>query len=335
MSCRRAVTALVGLGVLALSSASCVDDRAVGVDGSDPDIGTDGTNGQSGFGTGTTDGVTPELPAIFIDSLRSPLRLASAPGALLVSDSRLSMIVQIDPVTLRFEGAIRVQGKPLGVACYDRSIYVGNATRRTVEIYDALGGRRISDFGPDAVTHPSDIAVDAEEGLVFVVDGSAKEVKVFDPVGTPVATISGPGGGIGDLGNPIGVALDPGRRRVLVSDYGPLTPGGYASVKIFGYDGTFEAEISGEGTCSLGSCTDGFSRPQGLAVDGTGRIYLADALLAQVLVFDPVSFRRVGVMSDRSMLRLPTDLVIGLGGDLFVASNRAREVRVMRGGASP
>ena len=76
--------------------------------------------------------------------------------------------------------------------------------------------------------HPSDIAVDQEEGLVFVLDGSAKAVKIFDRSGRRVGTVSGPGGSSEQLANPIGVAVDPARGEVLVSDYGSFGSGGSA-----------------------------------------------------------------------------------------------------------
>ena len=82
-------------------------------------------------------------------------------------------------------------------------------------------------------------------------------------------------------------------------------------------------------------CSGGFSRPQGAAVDGAGRIFLPDALLSQVFVYDPVSGDRVGTFGERGFLRVPTDVVLDAAGDLFIASSRTREVQAIRGAGLP
>ncbi len=311
---------------------ACFDDRPVGLDDTGPGTGDPYDDGQ--FGGGELGTVAPELPAVSLGSLQSPLRLTAVPGGLLVTDSRLRMVLQVDPTTLTYGRGIYIGGKPLGVAYWDRFIYVGNATRRTIEVYHGQGGGLLYDFGPGVVTHPSDIAVDQEEARIFVVDGAAKSVKVFTPSGEMVRTISGPGSASDRLANPIAVAVDAVRQEVLVSDYGTLGPNGHASVKIFGYDGSFKVEISGAGNCGSGGCADGFSRPQGLAIGHDGRIYLADALLAKVLVFDRSTLARVGEIGDRSFARLPTDLAVGVAGDLFIVGNGSRAVRVIRRGTA-
>ena len=326
----RLVAGIVFTAFVPIIVGACFDDRPVGLDDgrSDDDP---YANGQTGGSTGT---LAPELPGVIVRSLQSPLRLTAVPGGLLVSDPRLRMVVQVDPVTLTYGRGIYIDGKPLGVAYFDRFVYVGNATKQTIEVYDGQGGRLLSDFGRGAVTHPSDIAVDQEEALIFVVDGAAKSVKVFDPAGTNVLTISGPGSTSDRLANPIAVAVDVVRKEVLVSDYGTLGSNGYASVKIFGYDGVFRAELSGAGNCGAGGCTDGFSRPQGLVIGNDGRIYLADALLAKVLVYDRATLIRVGEIGDRDFARMPTDLAVGVGGDLFIVANRTQLIRVVRGGTA-
>jgi hypothetical protein len=60
-------------------------------------------------------------------------------------------------------------------------------------------------------------------------------------------------------------------------------------------------------------------------------IYVPDALLGQVLVYDPISWNPSGTLGEHGFLRLPTDLIFDGYGDLFIASNRTREVQVIRG----
>lgn len=285
---------------------------------------------------GTAQEFEPQFAALAADSMASPVRVATTPrGRLLVSDARRGMILGIDPTTLHPDEGFEVEGIPLAIGLLGKRVFVGNVSKRTIEVYSAHGGFLQRSFGPGVVEHPTDLAVDKVLGLVFVLDGSTKQVRVFDTRGASRGTISGPGTGPQWLQVPTAIAVDGVTGEVLVSDYG--TPGDHAAIKIFDYDGNWLAEISGAGDCGVLGCTGGFSRPQGLEVDGQGRVYLVDALLAQVLVFDRGTLELVATMGSRSGapgLRVPLDLAIGIDGDLFVTSNRTRTVEVFYGGAS-
>ena len=273
------------------------------------------------------------LNLVSVESFKSPLRLTlTRDGQILVSDTRLRMVLAIDPVTLTPRGGFKVSGKPLGVAATRKSIFVGNATKNTVEIFDAKKGTLRGSFGPGVVDNPVDLDVDESAKQVFVLDGTAGEIKVFDTRGRFEGTIVGPGIGANQLTTPMGLTVDPFRREVLVSDWGP--DGGDASVKIFAYDGTFIDEISGAGRCGLLGCSDGFSRPGGLAVDAQSRVYIADALLAQVVIFDRATKKQVGALGARPILRVPTDVLVDENADVYVVSNRTRTVEMFVGGAA-
>ena len=145
MSLRRLV-ALALLGLVPLVAGACFDDVAVAPDG--PRVTDDGEDPGS---PGTTGTEAPRLPGLFVRDLRSPLRLAAAPDALLLTDSQQRMVIQVDPTTLAYGRGIQIDGKPLGVAYLDHYVLVGNATKRTVQVYDGLGGDLVSDFGRGAV----------------------------------------------------------------------------------------------------------------------------------------------------------------------------------------
>ena len=268
--------------------------------------------------------------------LAAPVRLAVLPsGQLLVTDSRRRSVYALDPSGLAVEGGFEVGGKPLGIGARGGRIFVGNVTRRTVEVYD-LKGRIRGHFGADAVGYPIDLAVDDAAALVFVLDAAALTVRVFDQNGRSLGSISGPGGGDALLQSPTGIAVDPARGEVLVSDYGP--DGGSAAVKIFSYEGDFVDIISGAGRCGLLGCSGGFSRPQGLEVDGGGRVYVTDALLAQVMVFDRVTKQPIATLGGRGMgLRLPLDVALDRDGAVYVTSNRTGSVELVAvaGGVGP
>lgn len=265
-------------------------------------------------------------------ALHSPVRLAlTAEGRVLVTDSRLRIVAQVDPVSSTLIGGAGITGKPLAVGFSRGRVYVGNAASRTVEVLDALGNQ-VASFGRDAVGHPSDLAIDAALGEIFVVDGVARSVKVFDASGRLLRTL----GSAAALQAPVGVALDTARREVLVTDYGNPNGQPAAAVKILDYDGRLVAEISGRGTCGSLGCSGGFSRPQGLAVDTAGRIYVADAVLAAVLVFDRATLARDTVLGGRGVppnLRVPSDVAIAANGDVYVVSNVTGRVEVFLQGA--
>ncbi len=286
--------------------------------------------------------------------LQAPVRIVSLKkGGLLVSDSRARRIVRVNARTLEPVGAFPVDGKPLAVGVGKKRIYVGNVDRRTVEIYD-FRGRLKRTFGKGAVGYPTDLAVDRKRKRVFVLDGMAREVKVYDLKGRYRYTISGPGSGPDRLLAPTALAVDPRRKEVLVSDYG--TDGGEdASIKIFTYRGDPVDWISGSGTSATsafsppayrmglgwggggGSSTPGaFSRPQGLAVTKDGLIYLADALKAEILVFDRETKQFVEKLGGRDapdvQLRRPLDVAIGRKGALFVTSNGTGRVEAFQEG---
>lgn len=274
--------------------------------------------------------------AVLVGGFQSPVRVALTPrGDLMVSDSRLHLIATVDPTTLQPSGALEVRGMPLGIGMLGGRVFVGNATTQRIEVYNQRG-RFWYAFGTP-VAYPADLAIDTTRNLVFVVDAIQRDVKVFDLKGTLQRVIAGPGvDAAAQLHLPTGIAVDPERQEVLVSDYPDPATGGDAAVRIFDYQGAL-VQILSPGRCGSIGCTGGFSRPQGLSVY-QGRIYLADAFLAQVLVFDRATLALVKTLGGRNggppQLRIPMDLVIGPGADLFVTSNRTGSVEVFRGGAT-
>ncbi len=305
--------------LLAFLAAACADDRQPPFNPTD-----------LGAAVKPEASVEPQFskaadPALLV--LRSPARLASTPsGRLLVSDYYRGTVLVVDPQTLQPEGALEVKGRVLAVGLWGGRTFVGNATTKTVEVYGANGRWRYSfGGGAGAVSDPTDLAIDGDLGLVFVVDGQEKLVKVFDVNGNPVRTIAG-------FNNPTGIAVDPTRKEVLVSDFGNLF--GFtanAVIRILDYDGRLLHEISGRST--------GFSRPQGLAVDTAGRIYVVDAFRGEVLLLDRATGEQVGKLGGfgpgSGQLMLPLDVLIGKQGDVFVTSNQTARIERFPLGAVP
>lgn len=326
----RHVTGRIVLTLCALLLAAALS-ACVSEDGSRTPVSDDGA--------GTPPPAAPQVLAPIFDVaggvFTAPLRVhVAAGGWLLVTDPSRRTVLRVDPVTLRPDMTLRLPGTPLGVTMLGPRIYVGLQEAGAVAVYTHKGEPKGYLAEPGSVAHPSDLSVDEGTQQVFVLDGVARDVKVFH---APSRTFEG-SIGAGSLLSPSGVAVDAERQEVLVSDYGSTSVS--ASVQVFSYaegpPGTLVATLSGEGACGMMGCSGGFSRPRGSAVAG-GRIYVPDALLGQVLVLDRATGERSGVLGSgdpaTGALRVPSDVAIGEGGDVFVTSSGTGTVVALRGGA--
>lgn len=266
-----------------------------------------------------------------VHKLHSPLRLTLAPGGnLLVSDYQLGMIVIVDHKSLEATRWFPVQGRPLGVAYARGHVYVGNASKKCVEVY-ALGGKKLYQLN-GVVKQPTDIAIDDKQGLVFVVDAEQKDVKVFNLKGKFIRSF--PGLNSNDLVNPTGITLDPAAGEVFVSDYGDLNIYVYPRIQIFDYNGNLLDTIKGK----MGMFGVRFSRPQGLAVDDSGHVFMVDCYSGEIMVFDRYSGQTLKTMAgygtDPGQLRLPLDIVINPSSrDIYVTNNRSATIEIfVKGG---
>jgi DNA-binding beta-propeller fold protein YncE len=267
-----------------------------------------------------------------VHQLHSPIRLTLAPGGnLLVSDYQLGMIVIVDHKSLEATRWFPVQGRPLGIAYARGHVYVGNASKKCVEVY-ALGGKKLYRLNGE-IKQPTDIAIDEKQGLVFVVDASQKKVKVFNLKGKFISSFPGLDPENEELTNPTGIALDPANKEVLVSDYGDRTKSVYPRIQIFDYNGNLLDTIKGK----KGMFGVRFSRPQGLAVDDAGHVFMLDCYSGEIMVFDRYTGQTLKTMAgygtDPGQLRLPLDMVINPSSkDIYVTNNRSATIEIFENG---
>lgn len=267
-----------------------------------------------------------------VHQFHSPLRLAFSPeGNLFVSDYQLGMIVLVKKKSLEPSQWFQVQGRPLGVAYHKGMIYVGNTSKQCVEVY-SRGGKllRTLDAAAGKLKQPTDIAIDELLGYIFVVDTATKSVKVFDKKGKFVRSI--PGSDPAALVNPTGIALDTQAKEVMVSDFGD---GGYVypGIKIFDYEGNLLYTVSGK----KGMFGTRFSRPQGLAVDGDGHIFMVESYSGEIMVFDRYTGSLLKTMggygTDPGLMRLPLDIVMDpKTKDIYVTNNRCLRIEYFEKG---
>jgi len=150
-------------------------------------------------------------------------------------------------------------------------VYVSDRPTASIYVYDAAGTylRAVTPPADAEGWQPLGLAFDPA-GNLYVTDSNNGRLLVFAEDGSIVARV-GRGVGEGNLGLPRGVALD-GQGRVYVVDstghtvfvYGRYVEGSQR----LEYLGSFGSQGSADGT---------FAFPNGIAVDGRGRLYVADS----------------------------------------------------------
>jgi len=165
---------------------------------------------------------------------------------------------------------------------------------------------------------PSGVAVDGS-GNVFVADSQNCTIRKIAPSGV-VTTLAGTAGILGSadgtgaaarFGYPQGVAVD-GSGNVFVADSGnstirKITPSGVVTTLA----GTAGSSGSADGTGAAAS----FSHPRGVAVDGSGNVFVADSLDNTIRKITPsgVVTTLAGMAGD------PESVAVDGSGNVFVA----------------
>src|SRR6202142_3898839 len=163
------------------------------------------------------------------------------------------------------------------------SAQVNYATPYTFQVLAGLAGNAGSTDGTGSAArfnHPYGLAVDSS-GNVYVADRANAVIRKITPAGV-VTTIAGRAGVPGSVdgngtaalfNNPSGVAVD-GTGNLYVADTGndtirKITPGGTSSI--------FAGSAGGVGSADGTGATVQFNSPNGIAIDGSGNLYVADS----------------------------------------------------------
>jgi sugar lactone lactonase YvrE len=161
--------------------------------------------------------------------------------------------------------------QPLGIT-FDSAgnLYVadvGGASQR-VHVFSPSGAL-LRDFGAaDGLSFPNGLAVDAA-GNTYVADSDNGRLIVYTSTGARSGVVAR-GAGLGDLGMPRGVAIDDHGRIYVVDAVGQGVQM-YRTLQAGEVAPAFLTQFGREGT------VDGaFEFPNGVGVDGRGRVYVAD-----------------------------------------------------------
>lgn len=166
--------------------------------------------------------------------------------------------------------------KPFGIVAQDGRIFVTDTVSRHVHVLD-FPRRRYYEIGRKGVgrlAKPLGIALD-RAGRVYVVDGTAQRVLVYDLEGNYETAI----GTAEDFDRPSGIAVSPDGDRVYVLDTGGVDNSNHR-VLVFDGNGRRIGRIGGRGR------EDGqFNLPLDCALGPDGRLYVLDTGNFRVQVF--------------------------------------------------
>lgn len=200
-------------------------------------------------------------------------------GRILVTDVSRSAVFVFDPVNglldvWEFAEGFRRFASPSGIALGPAGhVFVADADLRQVVILDAKGNGRLL-IGPTHLGRPTGLAWDERDGLLYVADTAAHQVKVFDMTGRLVNTLGRRGEGKGEFNFPTFLAL--ARDRLVVSDTMN------ARVQVISLENPGSPQIIGERGTKVGNLV----RPKGVAVDSENNLYVIESYHDHLLIYD-------------------------------------------------
>jgi sugar lactone lactonase YvrE len=235
---------------------------------------------------------------------------------------------------------------PFGVAVgANGTIFVGDGTAmprvRAISpdgrVFDVAGGEPGFKDGPAATARfatISGLALDAG-GILYVADTGNNAIRRITPDGQ-VSTIAGDGvAGCRDgpaaqarFNGPVGVAVDSAGRVIVADTYNDR-------IRRIDPDGTVTTVAGSDAVGPNGeAAVPVFDTPSGVAVDGAGRIYVADTGAGAVHALEPTGkITSLQLPYTNGPLR-PVGVAANREGDVYVADERGRIVEIASSGQS-
>lgn len=191
--------------------------------------------------------------------------------------------------------------------------------------------------GPAATAQfygPQGLAVDAQ-GNVYVVDLGNSVIRKITPAGV-VSTCAGNGtsgyvdgaANVAEFNNPHGIAID-GQGNLYVADRGnnyirKITAGVVSTIA-----GTLTA-----GYADATGASASFNNPNGVAVDATGNIYVADQGNSAIRKVTPagVVTTVVGGPAQPNLVNIPSALTLDAQGNIYIADEGGRVLQYTSAG---
>ena len=180
--------------------------------------------------------------------------------------------------------------------------------------------------GDGQFNEPTAVAVDAS-GYVYVVDSDNYRVQKFTAGGVYVTQWGSFGTGNGQFQGPSGIAVD-GSGDVYVSDPGDPNNNPTNRIQKFTSTGDYLTQWG-----STGSANGQFNEPLGIAVDGSGNVYVADYQNRRVQKFNSVG----GYLAqwNTGASHKPSDVAVGPNGDFYTTDRDNNGVQHFTSTGSP
>ncbi len=265
--------------------------------------------------------------ATLSQGLESPARLALTPGQVLVADPQANAVVRFD-LAGAYVGTWSEPAGPVGIAVHpDGRVFVSRRDDAKVGIYDA-GFNFIGFLGEGVVTfvRPTDLAVDASSGRIYVVDSGADKFCAFEANGTLAQMVGIRGHRSSEFKYPTSIAIDAVNDRIIVGDQDNFR------VQVFSSSGLYARRFGYRIKYLPGGLSEGWMpRTLGVAVDAAGRIYAVDAAMSTLRVFTPDGAELGKVVDYGTLpgeLQAPGDVAIDATGRVFVTNSAAGTVEV-------
>ena len=242
-----------------------------------------------------------------------PRRVASSPanGDLFAVNGRTDLAILTRRGDLK--GFLELPGRGTAVAATDREIIVALSDGRLVFV-NAATGRQVRILQLDTSYGPSGMSWDAARQVLWLAERQAGRARAITLDGTTVASFSNAGDAA--LVSVADVAVDAARGVVWAAmDTNQVG----LAVHAFTVDGVY----TGRSVASFGASLGMVQRVGGIAVDGSGRVYVSDSVTATVQIFLPDatpsgSLGEYG--TDAGDLRQPAGMTFLGNGDLLVAN---------------
>jgi DNA-binding beta-propeller fold protein YncE len=212
--------------------------------------------------------------------------------------------------------------KPYGVAVDSKGrVFVADWGQHLVVVFD-LEHKTLQfrgDKAPANLQVPIGVALDEQDRL-FVSDSKLHQITCFGPTGKVESVF-----GTGDLQRPAGLAVDNPLRRLYVVDVGGKR------IAVFDLDTLKLLRYFAEVKDKAGDRSGALTNPNGIALDPDGLLYVTDAIVSRVVVFDTEGnfVRAWGKRGDGpGMFGRPKGIAIDADGHVYVADAQTNRLQV-------